>query len=267
LTREIQTIAQWLRLLVGLLGIYLLFESVARYFGSDREEAGVAVCAAVVIATLLFERVAFQRSAAEAARGLGLRRPSLSGTAAAVAICILLLCVVPMTARITGAAASVIPGAWQFLPGLFAQGGVAEELLFRGYLFGHLRRGRTFVRAAALSMVPFIAVHVTLFFTMDFPLALAALLLSIVLSVPLASLFELGGNTIWPPALLHLTVQSTVKVVSLPDAGITFPLAWMAASALLPLLVLLLPRRHADVTRLATPPLDRSAPHARPEPR
>ena len=54
------------------------------------------------------------------------------------------------------------------LPGLFAQAGIAEELLFRGYLFGHLREGRSFWRAALLSMPPFLAVHLLLFFQMDF---------------------------------------------------------------------------------------------------
>jgi membrane protease YdiL (CAAX protease family) len=43
---------------------------------------------------------------------------------------------------------------------------VAEEVLFRGYLFGHLRRGRSFWRAAVLSMLPFVCVHLLLFFTM-----------------------------------------------------------------------------------------------------
>jgi hypothetical protein len=51
---------------------------------------------------------------------------------------------------------------------------------------------------------------------MPWPVALAAVLLSVVLSLPFAHLFEVGGATIWAPALLH----------------------WMAASALLPLLTL-----------------------------
>jgi hypothetical protein len=30
---------------------------------------------------------------------------------------------------------------------------------------------------------------------------------------PLAHLFELGGATIWAPAILHFVIQATVKVV------------------------------------------------------
>ena len=135
------------------------------------------------------------------------------------------------------------PGWLWLLPGLFAQGGVAEEVLFRGYLFGRLRRGRSFWRATGLSMLPFVGVHLLLFFTMPWHIAMAALLLSVVLSIPLTYLFELGGATIWAPAILHFVVQSTVKIVAFADAGASwFPLVWMAASALLPMAVLLVPR-------------------------
>ena len=74
-------------------------------------------------------------------------------------------------------------------------------------------------------------------------MALAAVLLSTLLSFPLARLFELGGNTIWAPALLHFVVQGAVKVVELPgNTGL--PIVWMAASALVPWLVFIpSPRR------------------------
>ena len=130
-----------------------------------------------------------------------------------------------------------------FIGGLFAQAGVAEETLFRGYLFGRVRLGRTFWRAAAMSMLPFVAVHLFLFLTMSWPLALASVLLAVVISFPLAHLFELGGKTIWAPAILHFVIQGAVKVVIVADGGETlFPLVWMLASALLPPLVLFVAR-------------------------
>jgi hypothetical protein len=49
-------------------------------------------------------------------------------------------------------------------------------------------------------MLPVVGVHLLLFLWMEWPVALASLLLSAVLSFPLARLFELGGNTIWGPA-------------------------------------------------------------------
>ena len=75
---------------------------------------------------------------------------------------------------------------------------------------------------------------------MPWPVALAAIVLAIVLSFPLAHLFELGGDTIWPPALVHFVVQGAIKVIDEP--GELLPVAWMAASAALPLLVFLVPR-------------------------
>jgi len=87
--------------------------------------------------------------------------------------------------------------------------------------------------------MPFVAVHLA---TLEWPVALAAVLLSTILSFPLARLFELGGNTIWAPALLHFVVQGAIKVVELRgDTGL--PIVWMAASALVPWLVFIPSRR------------------------
>jgi hypothetical protein len=92
-------------------------------------------------------------------------------------------------------------------------------------------------------MVPFVAVHLLMFFSMPWPVAVASLLLAVVISFPMAHLYELGGATIWAPALLHFVVQGTVKsVYFVGDAGAAFPLVWMAASALVPLLALFVPR-------------------------
>jgi hypothetical protein len=47
----------------------------------------------------------------------------------------------------------------------------------------------------------------------------------------------------WPPALLHFVVQGTVKLVVVSgEAAPMFALAWMAASAILPLVVFVVPR-------------------------
>ena len=236
------------RLLLGLLGIFVLFQWSASALGSDRGQAGLVVAALVVAATLAVERMWFAATLRTAALAIGLGRPNARGLVVAAAISLLLFLVVILFVRVTGAAASVERGALPMIPGLFAQGGVAEETLFRGYLFGHLRRGRSFWHAAWLSMLPFIAVHVLLFFTMPFFVALAALLLSVVLSFPLAHLFELGGDTIWAPALLHFVVQGTVKILIVSgDAAATFPFVWMLASAVVPMLAFAV-RRPGDLT-------------------
>jgi hypothetical protein len=100
-----------------------------------------------------------------------------------------------------------------------------------------VKHSRTFWRAAALSMLPFVAVRLVLFVSMPWPIALASVLLAIVISFPLAYLFELGGDTIWAPAFLHFVIQATVKVVAFSQGTESFALVWMLASATVPLLI------------------------------
>jgi membrane protease YdiL (CAAX protease family) len=243
----INTASQWTRLVAGVGSVFALFHWTAQALGSDRGQAGILIGILVVTATLVVEGVIFGQRPAAAARSLGLGWPRARGLAAAAAVCVALVLVVPAFAKASGAAPTLLPDWLSLLPGLFAQAGVAEEVLFRGYLFGRLRQGRSFWRAAGLSIVPFAGVHLVLFSTMPWPIAMAALLLSTVLSVPLAQLFELGGGTIWAPAILHFVVQGTVKVITFADAsGSGFPLLWMAASALLPMFALLVPRPERD---------------------
>ena len=238
---EIQGADRWWRLLVGLATVFILFQSAALALGSDRGQSGVLVAALVVTALVAVEWALFGRRPREALGCLGFGRPAAVGLGAALTVCLLLLAVIPVYAALRGASVAFYPG-WQWLlPGLFAQAGIAEEALFRGYLFGRLRRGRSFWRAVALAMAPFVLVHLILFMTMPWPVALAAVLLSVVMSFPLAYLFELGGNTIWPPALLHFTVQGAIKVMEVPGEA-ALPLVWMAACAAFPFLVFLVRR-------------------------
>jgi membrane protease YdiL (CAAX protease family) len=240
----IQTAGQWVRLLAGFVLVFALFQWLAQALGSDRGQSGLVVGTVVVVATVIIERAIFKPQISEAVRTLGLTSPAVRGMAAVGAVSLALLLVVPFYAGLSGAILTFRSGWVWLLPGLFAQAGVAEEILFRGYLFGHVRRGRSFWTAAWLSMIPFVAGHLLLFLTMPWPIALAALILSVVMSVPLAHLFELGGGSIWPPALLHFVVQATVKIVTFDDgSSSTFPIVWMMTSAVLPLLVFLVPRR------------------------
>src|SRR5262245_61646986 len=102
-----------------------------------------------------------------------------------------------------GDAMELVPAAPWLLLGVFAQGGIAEELVFRGYLFGHIRRTRPFWRAALISAIRFALVHFTLVLTLPWAIALTAVVMSVVMTFPLSWLYELGGRTIWAPAVLH----------------------------------------------------------------
>ena len=231
----------WIRLLSGLVAIFALFQWIATALGSDRGQAGVIVALTIVSATFLAQRWLNGGTLVEASRWLGLGLPRLRGLTAACASCASLA--IAQTAFVAASGAEVTFDAMSvwLLPGLFMQAGVAEETLFRGYLFGDLRRRFPFWRAWFASMIPFVAVHLFLFITIPWPVAMASVLLAATTSIPLSHLYELGGRTIWAPALLHFTIQSVPKIfIPADSARLTFPLTWMAVCGVLPLLVLLI---------------------------
>src|SRR6185295_5054610 len=127
------------RLLLGLLSVWLLFDRVAAALGSDRGQAGLIVAGVVIAATLAVERLLFREPIGAAARALGLGRPAIPGVLAATILGLLLLLVF---AALTGTGLAMTAEWLRLVPGLFAQGGLAEEALFRGYLFRRLRPGR-----------------------------------------------------------------------------------------------------------------------------
>jgi membrane protease YdiL (CAAX protease family) len=227
----------WLKLVLSVAVIFFLLHGSATRLGSLRGEAGIAVGVLVVLACLIAKRALWGEALSIAVHTLGLGRPAMRSLYVAVAAGAVLLLTLPAFAIATQAHGTMYPGWRWLLPGLFAQGGVAEEVLFRGYLFGTIRQRYSFWRAAMLSAGPFVAAHFLLFATMSWPVALAATALAFVTSFPLAHLFELGGRTIWAPALVHFTMQSTVKVVEMSGSPTAYAMVWLAACAIVPWLV------------------------------
>ncbi len=123
------------------------------------------------------------------------------------------------------------------LVGLFGVHGIAEEVLFRGFAFHNLRLGRTFGRAAWLSLLLFAIAHLYLFIYMPPVLALFATFLSLASAYPLAYLFERCNNTIWAPAVLHTQVHA-ISFFVIPEAiAATAAIAWMSTWSLSVLLI------------------------------
>ena len=229
-----------MRLVTGLVLVFALFHSVAAALGSGRGEWGLLVAAVVVAAAVIYERFVLAPKVSPVVSAFG--RATARGMGAAAAVSVALILVPAVAAGFAGWTLRLDDRIVVTAIGLFAQAGIAEETLFRSYLFGHLREGRSFWRAAWLSIAPFAAVHLFLFWTMPWPIAAAALALSCVISFPLAWLYELGGRTVWAPAVLHAVIQGLIKVVVVSGPGSEgLPLIWMAACAVLPLVLLLVP--------------------------
>ena len=226
----------WATFLLGFVGVFALFHVLASVFGSHRGEAGAVVASCVLAAVWLIAVLAAGDTPKTALARLGIGRPAPPGLVAVAVIVAALLAVVSVS---LGPSWTLYPNATVLAVGIFLQAGLAEESLFRAYLFGRLRPGRTFWQAAWLAAGPFVAAHLFLFFTLPLPLAAASVGLSVVTTFPFARLYELGGRTVWAPAILHAVVQGVPKLVVPAVEGVTFPLLWMAACAILPFAVFL----------------------------
>jgi hypothetical protein len=87
------------------------------------------------------------------------------------------------------------------------------------------------------------AAHLLLFATLPFPVALAATLVSVVISFPLSQLYALGGDTIWGPTLVHAVVQGSIKLVVFPaELLLTGQITWMLFCVAVPLLAFIVRR-------------------------
>lgn len=223
------------RILAGFLVIWIVLDRSAALLGSYRGEFGIVVCGLVLAAAVGVERLCFGRSPLAALRALGLRRAAARSVIATLALSVVLLGFFPLYGYLAGVPLRIRADWYWLVPGLFAQGGIAEEALFRGYLFRHMREGRSFWRAASLAAIPFMAVHLVLFATLEFPVAAASLALSVSVGFPLAWLFERAGNSVWPPAILHFVVQGAIKLVEVPDGAMGgLALWWIVLAALAP---------------------------------
>lgn len=229
---------------LGFVALWLILDRSAALLGSTRGEMGLVVCLIVMIAAILVEFLLTRARPGEPLSVLGLRSPQASGAMWALIICAGMLAFYPIYALAAGFELRLRPDWLTLLPGLFAQGGIAEEIVFRGFLFRHIRDGRSFVRAALLASIPFIAVHLLLFLSMDFMIAMAALLVAVSISFPLAWLFERSGQSIWPCALVHFVIQGSIKVVDVPSEHfLVMATAWMLLSATAPWLFFLVLRQ------------------------
>jgi membrane protease YdiL (CAAX protease family) len=234
---------EFVKLTVGFAIIYLVLDRSAAWTNSLYGEYGALICALTIAAALLVERLLFGRAPRQALVALGLGRPSRHGLLAGLLVSLALLAYFPILALVSGQPLALREGWLWIALGVLLQGGIAEELLWRGYLFRHLRATRSFWRAASIAMIFMVAQHTLLLWQLPLPIALAALVVALLSSFPLAHLFEAGGNTVWGPALLHCVIQGALKGVVLPEAELlAAQLGWMAASVVVPYLVFLVRR-------------------------
>jgi membrane protease YdiL (CAAX protease family) len=166
-------------------------------------------------------------SLAQSFRDVGFGIPNWRVMGIAVVISALMLVFFPLYSSLANVDLPLKSNWFWILIGIITGVGIAEETLFRGYVFGFLRETRTFMKAATLSMFLFGAMHLLLLLWLPLPVAIAAILLAIIAAYPTAYLFETGNRTIWPSAILHTTALATNLFEIPADLMIPLSLMWI----------------------------------------
>jgi membrane protease YdiL (CAAX protease family) len=235
------TPATWARFLLGFLILWAVLAGASSADPTARW--GPAILAAVVAASLGVSRGLYRLPLREAVRALGLGRPDRRSLTVSAAISALVLLVWPTTALLSGASIPLRPDWPVVLIGILTLHGLAEELVWRGYVFRRLAQSRSFWPAVCWSM-PLIAVtHVPIVVTSGPAIGVGAMLVAAVTSIALSRLYAMGGGTLWAPALLHTAIDSFKLVVLAAAALSIYPYLIIGFSLVVPLLVLVVPGR------------------------
>jgi membrane protease YdiL (CAAX protease family) len=238
--------AGWARFLVGFVVLWAVLAVASS--GDPTARWGPAILAVVVAASLGVSRVLYRLPWRAAVRALGLGRPDRRALAVSAGISALVLLVWPATALLSGASIPLRSDWPVVLIGILALHGLAEEMIWRGYVFRRLARGRSFWPAVCWTM-PLIAItHVPIIVTSGPAIGVGAMLVAATTSIALSRLYTMGGGTLWAPAVLHAAIDS-FKLVVLPAAAVPiYPFLIIGFSIVVPLLVLMVPtaprRRH-----------------------
>ncbi len=209
----------------------------------DQPASAILATIAMLAVAMVLERAFYRRDALAAFAALGFNRPRVAAIAVAAILALVMLAFFPAFALVTGARIALRADWWWLLIGAVALNGVAEETLFRGYVFGGLRRGGfSFSRAATVSMVIFAGVHLFLFIGNPFIIGLLGTLVAVAAAFPLAFLYERGNNTIWATALFHVATH-TIRFVDVEEPfAATAVTSWLVLQLAVPFGVFLFGR-------------------------
>ena len=168
-------------------------------------------------AILIAERLLFSPTLREALRAVGFVRARTSTLVVAVLVSLPMWAFLPAFAWTRGVSMALRPEWLYLLVGVVLVNGITEEVIHRGFVFGHLRRRRSFLAAATLSAIVFAAQHLYIIVTTGWTVGLASVMLAALLAYPLAFVFERGGNSIIAPAILHTSSNAPVVVLAIPE--------------------------------------------------
>ena len=212
--------------------------------------SSASALAAAAVALALGQRAA-GTGWAQVPAALGLGRPKAHAVAVAGVVGGIFLMVLVLGANRLGVALELRENWPVVLVGVMLFHGLAEELVWRGYVFARLRDNRSFAAAVWWS-VPLIALtHAPIVVTDGWLVGALATLTAAITCWPMAYLWERGGHTMWAPVLLHGLI-GTWQLFERSNTP-AFPMLVMAASITVPLLVFLPAMRRTASGRISRP--------------
>ena len=165
---------------------------------------------------VVLEMILYKKGLSQALSDIGLTRFSWTGIRLAAVFLLPLIVFYPLFSLLTNTPLVARPTwPWLILNVLLVNG-LAEETMMRGFVFRHLREGRPFWRAAALSTVYFAGYHTVLILSAGPMIGIFAIALAIPTGFVTAYIYERGNNTIWGTALLHVVYNGLAIVFVLP---------------------------------------------------
>lgn len=245
--------------LLGALLLFLILQLGLTWLAPrmDQTWSQLLVAAVMLTVALLLEKLFWGRQPLAALGAMGFVRTNWPTVLIALLISALMLLFFPIFAWQTGASVRLKPDWWWVLIGAVALNGIAEETLFRAFVFGHLRReeqGKTFRQAGLISLLIFATVHLFLFVQNPFIIGVLGTLIAVTAAFPLAWLFEQAGFSIWPTVILHVAVHS-IRFVKIDEPFyLSALMVWLLLQVAAPFLIFVF-RHHL----LADQPVEPSA--------
>ena len=175
-----------------------------------------AIPLAFVAMPVVLEMILYKKGLSIALSDIGITRFSWTGIRITALFLLPLLVFYPIFSLLTNTPLAIRPNwQWFFISALLING-LAEETMMRGFVFRHLREGRQFWSAAALSSLYFAAYHLVLIFTVGVLFGVVGAVIAFATGFLTAYIYERGHNTIWAPALLHAVNNALIYIFVLP---------------------------------------------------
>jgi membrane protease YdiL (CAAX protease family) len=179
----------------------------------------VLLCVIGIGGIMVAERRLFGNGWRRIVAALGFVAPRTRAVLAAIVVSLPMWVFLPMYVRFIDAPSSLNPGWLPILLGVILVNGIAEEVIHRAFIFGHLRETRSFRASATISAAIFGGQHIYLLFTIGTVAGMASVVLALALAFPLAFLYERGGNSIGAPAILHTSSNAPMMLFVIPEAA------------------------------------------------